>query len=230
MWRAECQPPWRAALFVGVLVLLVGLAPSVRASDGVIEIDQARVNALGGFPFLITTSGSYILTSNLTVLDNHSAIAVLTGVHNVTLDLNGFTISGAGLNNGIQLYDNVNVEIRNGTLRHFSLGAQVATANALHVRFIDVRILDNALAGLFLGNSNEAEVRGCTVADNGTAGIAVGQNSLIIGNRITRNGTYGIVIGAGSAYGGNLITGNGNTVYGGVEISTNVCDGNTVCP
>ena len=94
-----------------------------------------------------------------------------------------------------------------------------------------LRVLANAAAGLSLSNSNEIEVRDCIVADNGTTGIAVGENSLIVGNRVTGNGGFGIVMGAGSGYGGNLIGNNtGGTASGGVQMGTNVCNGNTTCP
>jgi hypothetical protein len=47
--------------------------------------------AAGGFPYTISQSGSYRLSGNLTPPLNVSAIQILTG--NVSLDLNGFTIS-----------------------------------------------------------------------------------------------------------------------------------------
>jgi hypothetical protein len=55
-----------ALVFIAAAIVLA-LAGSAGAVDGVIEINQAKVLAAGGFPFFITTGGSYRLTSNLTV-------------------------------------------------------------------------------------------------------------------------------------------------------------------
>ena len=81
-------------------LLLTALSGSVFAVDGVILIDQNRALAgsvtpgdFPGFPISITQPGSYRLSGNLTVAAN-----VINGIeisaNNVTLDLNGFHISG----------------------------------------------------------------------------------------------------------------------------------------
>ncbi len=64
-----------------------------QAADGVIGINQASVEAAGGFPFEITRSGSYILTGNLEV-DDVNTTAIWVQAPYVTLDLNGFSIRG----------------------------------------------------------------------------------------------------------------------------------------
>ena len=77
------------------LLLICGLVVpgAARAVDGVVEISQASVAAGGGFPLLISAEGSYVLTSNLVVTDpNLDAIQISSDY--VTLDLNGFHISG----------------------------------------------------------------------------------------------------------------------------------------
>src|SRR5512140_1214692 len=70
------------------------------AADGVILIDQkaalsGKVTPLdtAGFPVTISEPGSYRLSGNLTVADAASTAIQITA-DNVTLDLNGFTISG----------------------------------------------------------------------------------------------------------------------------------------
>jgi len=72
-----------------MLVVLVSSIPAFAAKH---EIDQASVKADGGFPFKITKSGSYKLTSNLVVPAGTDGIDILTA--DVTLDLNGFSIMG----------------------------------------------------------------------------------------------------------------------------------------
>jgi hypothetical protein len=66
------------------------------AVDGVVLINDSSVMAAGGYPYKITKPGSYRLSGNLTVPSGVNGIQIL--VSNVTLDLNGFTISGAVTN------------------------------------------------------------------------------------------------------------------------------------
>src|SRR5713226_7271994 len=79
-------------------VLLV-LDPSELAAEGVVLINQnTSVSGLpgcphAGFPIVICQSGSYRLAGNLTISDANTD-GVDINVDNVTLDLNGFTISG----------------------------------------------------------------------------------------------------------------------------------------
>jgi hypothetical protein len=68
-------------------------ACAVHASDGVIEINHAKVVAAGGYPYVITQPGSYRLTSNLTQPDADTDVVQIQA-SDVTLDLNGFAISG----------------------------------------------------------------------------------------------------------------------------------------
>jgi len=66
---------------VAVIGAMVGAARPLAAVDGVIEINQARALAGGpgdepGFPVTIYASGSYRLTSNLSVGSDTDAILV----------------------------------------------------------------------------------------------------------------------------------------------------------
>jgi hypothetical protein len=79
----------RKSLF---LVLAAALGSTCAfAVDGVVLINQSTVMAAGGFPYTITQPGSYELSSNLTAPVNVGAIQIFSS--NVSLDLNGFTIS-----------------------------------------------------------------------------------------------------------------------------------------
>ena len=70
-----------------VLVLFVLTLPALWAADGVIEINQAGIEADGGFPYVISEPGSYILTGNLMVPDeNTTAIEIEEGVGSATID------------------------------------------------------------------------------------------------------------------------------------------------
>jgi hypothetical protein len=62
---------------------------------GTIASAQTQINQtnISSFPYNITQPGSYILTSNLTVTSANTS-AIIINSSNVTVNLNGFTISG----------------------------------------------------------------------------------------------------------------------------------------
>lgn len=75
------------------LIAALAAAFSAHASDGVIEINHAKVMASGGYPYTISLPGSYRLTSDLT--QTNAAVEILhIDADGVTLDLNGFSIKG----------------------------------------------------------------------------------------------------------------------------------------
>ncbi len=78
---------------LGILAVALVLMPCAFAVDGVVLINQSTVIAAGGFPYLISQPGSYKLSGNLTVPDLVDGIRI--SASNVTLDLNGFKITGA---------------------------------------------------------------------------------------------------------------------------------------
>ena len=84
---------------LAIVASLMAIPACAFAADGQVLINQSVVNAAGGFPYKITQPGSYKLSGNLTM--NTSAqsnfpgmdVAILIASNNVTLDLNGFTIT-----------------------------------------------------------------------------------------------------------------------------------------
>ncbi len=86
------------ALMLGIL--WVAAVPfSALAVDGVVLINQSTVMVAGGFPYTISSTGSYKFAGNLvmntTQAGNHAGndTAIFIAASNVTLDLNGFTIN-----------------------------------------------------------------------------------------------------------------------------------------
>jgi hypothetical protein len=82
-----------------LLLMILGLIPfHVFAVDGVVLINQSTVTAQGGFPYIISTPGSYKLsgplTMSTTVAGNYRGndVAIVINTNNVSLDLNGFSI------------------------------------------------------------------------------------------------------------------------------------------
>jgi hypothetical protein len=246
-------------ILIGALFLFWGI--SAHSSDGILEINQACAVNTGcfngdtaGFPVTLTSSGSYLLTSNLNVSGEPSpqdvtAILIQPTDH-VTLDLNGFLISGPGVvgtGDGINGFpSSENVTVINGTIRGMGdFGVQLdrrAKLARLTVENngsdgINVDIFSMVVECIAHSNGNDgivapaSIVRGNTADQNGDDGIQGGSGSTVIGNRASFNTGFGLNLGSGSGYADNSIYNNtAGTVFSGVEMGTNVCDGNTTCP
>ena len=73
----------------------IALLPvSLFAVDGQVLINQAVVNASGGFPYVISQADSYKLSGNLIVTTIKDAIVI--NHDDVSLDLNGLALIGSG--------------------------------------------------------------------------------------------------------------------------------------
>lgn len=131
-------------------------------------------------PFTITNSGSYYLTTNLTVSGGD---AITIDANDVTLDLNGFTISStaspasgtAVLING---FPRSNITIHNGHIRGtttvsgsvfitggFLRGVNATTTGIANVRVSDLNVMGVAGPGISLATSTgNPLVERCTVS------------------------------------------------------------------
>lgn len=214
---------WRlAAIGVGIVIGLG--AGSVRAGDGVIEINQTSVMASGGFPFY-ATSGSFVLTGNLTVPDaGKTAIVLGPGA---SLDLNGFTIAGPNLCSRPNTYDpstmtctapglGVGVSagsgglVSNGRITGMGrVGIAGGTVEA-SLRIENVQIDNNAQGGVDL---YAGVLRNSSVNNNGGPGVfdcscgASGSGTIVEGNVISFNKGDGV--GVAALIAGNRISYNG---------------------
>ncbi len=206
-----------SGIFMAIAVGVLTAGPG-SATDGVIEINQARALAGGvtagdtaGFPVLLTSAGSYRLTGNLVAPASKDAIYVSAA--DVTIDLNGFSVSGSGTGAiyGVFIVVAANVEVRNGTIRGFPGNAINAVACS-GCRVIDVRIRGNSHHGIYMGANSL--IRGCTASGNGGGGLYAGASSSFINNIAHDNDLTGIRI---TGNDGGLIEGNvsyGNGVDG----------------
>lgn len=167
----------------------------------------------------ITQSGSYYLQGDRLCLGGTNGISV--EANNVTIDLCGFSLIGNnGTLYGIYMFGRSNVEIRNGTVRNFSIGIGEESTNGIGHRVIGVRAVSNTGSGIHLvGKGNE--VRGCTASNNGTSassgnvyGIFAGIGSTVTGNTVSNNGTfattgvYVLMVGYGCTITGNTVSNN----------------------
>ena len=163
-------------LTVSVWLLFTPNSFAGEVKIGVVEISQKNV------PLVITRPGSYCLISNLTV-SSPDVSAITNNADNVTIDLNGFTISGPGKGvSGIGIKNDMmrgvyNVVVKNGTVRAWGIGIHLHGTNN---RVENVRVLE-AGHGIFVGSSSvvsQCQVAFCTV------GIGTEDGTMVLNNTI----------------------------------------------
>ncbi|MGO9062962.1 MAG: hypothetical protein ACLQU2_37210 [Candidatus Binataceae bacterium] len=231
----QIKPPIRGSALLLLFALLVAWIAPAGAVDGVLEINQTVVSAAGGFPYQITAAGSYRLTGNLVVgVADTNAINVTASP--VTIDLNGFSISGAGgsVSSGIQ--DNVGqLTVKNGTIQSFGEGVNSAGPDVI----ADLTT-NNTSQGIFVSNAvvrrytAESTVNGvgcggfgtCVVADSlinaSTTGINIFDSTGSVTNCVVTSAGVGISIlqGSGSVIGNTINMTAGSATSTAVSIST----------
>lgn len=210
------------AVFAAVAVL--AWAASARAVDGTIEINQAKVLANGGFPYLLSTSASYRLTGNLTV-SSTSVDAIDVSASDVTIDLNGFSIAGPGgstSGNGISAAGATDVTVENGTITGFGGNAAIRAGNNSIIK--NLHAGSNG-QGIVAGNGSV--ISNNVAHDNGGIGINCnGSGCAITGNAVYNNGQGISANDASTGYGENVLK-NTTNVSGGTSLKNNVCSGSS---
>jgi hypothetical protein len=186
-------------------------------------------------PLTISASGSYYLTQNVTSAAN----GITVNADDVTIDLNGFVITGpgAGSNSGILINGRNNVEIRNGTVRGFSRGIYDGYATGESYRVLGVRAVANSTAGIYFTGTNN-QIRDCTVSSTGVSaanisiyGIYTGAGSTVANNTVTRTGhqatatsfIFCIMTNTGCIVTNNTVYNNGTSAAGyvyGISVSS----------
>src|SRR5713101_7895158 len=154
-------------------------APSMKTLDQI----EART-PISSVPYTITNAGSYYLTSNL-FSGIFGGNGVIIKADNVSLDLNGFSLSagpilfgglpGAGVN---VPSPQQNISIRNGNLTGWSI-AGVQGSAASNSRLDHLRAAGNSGTGLAIGSGST--VNSCTASANGGDGILAGKDTSIAG-------------------------------------------------
>ncbi|HLK62250.1 MAG TPA: hypothetical protein VKU19_02335 [Bryobacteraceae bacterium] len=222
-------------MFKTIATLFLGTAAAVipaLAVDGTVLINQSSVMAAGGFPFTITQSGSYKLSSNLQVPEGVNGINI--NANDVTLDLNGFMILGAitcgnssnscgpvprNAVHGISALA-VGITIRNGHVRGFSRGVKIfgGLVEEMHVS-------GNLIDGI---EGNDSVIRRNDASLNAGIGIQC-FNCVVSENVATLNASNGFNLGGGGVFSANSMK---SSLGQGLEITqlvvtthNNSCDG-----
>ncbi len=228
---------------LAVLLLLLA-TPLARADNGRLEINQACATGAGcfagdnpGLPVSISTSGSYVLTSDIDQPTANQAVIVVSA-DAVDLDLNGFTVgyclnafcirstAGAGIS-GSGADD---VRVRNG--RVVSMGSH-GIALGERARVTDVHATNNGFDGIRL--DGDSLVDRCTVANNGDNGVHLqGGNSMLLNSIVVDNADWGLIGLNITLYRGNVFRGNNDGLEQQVSQANdgggNYCGSSSACP
>jgi hypothetical protein len=210
---------------------LISSAGAALAVDGVKLIGQPR-----SFPIAIDSPGTYRLKKNIVVPDADTTAIVITA-DDVTLDLNGFTISGpttctggppvtdcspTGIGLGISS-SNEGITVMNGTVRGMgtfgvSLGARAHVEN--------VQAVSNGCAGIQI--TDHGKVNGCNASFNGRNGIISHFGNMVSGNTTVGTGVIGSPNCTYAGFSGTGIEGWADSILTG-NISRQNSDSGLVC-
>jgi len=207
---------------------------------------QTLISQVSGttFPLIYTSSGSYKLMSNITV-STFGVNALEFNAPNVTLDLNGFTISGpmvctttscnsTASSTGVYMYQNGST-VKNGFIKGFYYGASVTyglaeylnvSSNYIGIYANGSTVDHNSASSCYYSGiwANNGAVSDNSVLQNGLYAL-IAQYSSVVSNAITANNGYGLYIYNG-IYANNTIFSNGTDVYAvgeAVSSKTNAC-------
>ncbi len=143
---------------------------------------------------IISSSGSYYLTGPLTVSGINYAIEVRAP--DVTIDLNGYTITGSNFFGapltGIRIPStnlNAVITVRNGTVTGFENSGVRALDSSQTLILRDLVCASN---GVGAASSGVVDARDCSFLRNTGSGISGGRGSIVRNCRSLDNGFFGI--------------------------------------
>ena len=153
---------------------------------------------------VITESGSYVVNRNLQAAGDCLVVAA----DFVTIDLDGFVITGSGTGNGVGgpvLVDRRSISVRNGAITGFANGVYLEYASDVTVERVTASA--NTNNGIVVGNYSS--VRASQAVTNGGTGIRVAIGGNVNGNTVARNGLNGISTVEGASVLNNVSRNNG---------------------
>lgn len=158
--------------------------------DGLVNDCEARI-AIDTIPYVISASGSYYLTRDLTIVNSsHNGIRI--DVSHVVLDLNGYTLHGTGSGTGDGIFVFAicsDIRVQNGVLynwAHWGIDAN----NAIDSEFKDLNISSSGMDGIRC--KYNCVLDNIYSYDNLDDGISVDSNCVITNCRANDNGENGI--------------------------------------
>lgn len=167
--------------------------PTMRTLDEVARQAESRT-LISSLPYTISQAGSYCLATNL----SGSAGITISAAANVTIDMNGFTLSASGATAGRWGIDGAaagNVVVRNGRIRGWTGGGMRLGS----VAYLEGLNVENCTGGNGIEVSQQSHVLRCRVgACSAGSGIYVGGFTIVDECVSVANGTNGITAAIGS--------------------------------
>lgn len=168
-------------LITQIILLALGFGAVARPALAVTDIS---------FCDEITQPGSYRLTQDLK--SSSATHCLLIDASNVTIDLQGHTISGNGSKNSAGIKgsnaDLLNVEIRNGTVEYFALAIRLSGVRGARIEHM--RVVNNQDSAIIVGPGSVVSFS--TVLNNGFGIYMAGGGSVVMDNVVSENGSTGI--------------------------------------
>lgn len=167
--------------------------PTMKTLD---EVEPRVPIHASDLPLTITEPNSYYLAENIQFTKSLLP-AITINVNDVTIDLQGFSLIGAGKTTGHGIYAATgidNVSLSNGTIRNFD-GSGVNLDGSSH-QLDHIRSFSNKSYGLRVGSYST--VSNCTFGGNGSTGLDTGDRCSITRCTSNNNGWNGFDVGAGS--------------------------------
>ncbi len=188
-------------------------APTMKTLDQV----EPRI-PISSLPYEITAPGSYYVTANLTGVSGQSGITI--NADNVTLDLNGFTLTGGiGTGSGI-ISTKQRIRIRNGNICNWAgHGIWLATSNFACIEH--VIIYSNTVYGIIA--NEHTVINNCQAYNNGDAGFKVGNNSKVSDSVSSANEEDGIELASSCLVSDCICRNNGDDGISGIDLN-NITD------
>jgi parallel beta-helix repeat protein len=133
----------------------------------------------------------------------------------VTLDLNGHSVSGRGGGAGIRIDGGSTATVTNGTIRGFGIG--IAKFTTMNLGVVDVKVLSNGTGISAFDAGGALSVTASDISRNTSNGVLLANTDAVTvdGNRITANGNWGIQVdrfAEPTVISNNLITHNGGGI------------------
>jgi hypothetical protein len=192
----------RQFIVIGLAIAIMGL--SVGGGSALAQTKITKPS--GGLPIKITKSGSYFLGGNLAVTTK-TTTAIIVNASNVTINLNGFVISGLGSSAtsgiGINASAATGVTILNGIITGYG-GDGVLLGNNSIVG--NMQIYNNGGEGVDCANAVSCYVTGSVITGSGGTGMDFfDKSSGYLNNVLNNNGSKDV--NNGTNLGGNVCSG-----------------------
>lgn len=203
---------------------LIAVAGVAWAGEGQVDIAQV--------PYVINAPGSYIVVTDLTIPGPGISGITITA-NNVSLDLNGHNLIGAGGMVGAHGVNIVtpatDIEVKNGVIRHWG-GDGIYAFKVDRCVVSNIRAVGNGLNGIELQDG--CVVTDCVCIENLWSGITGFDSGKYTRNICKDNGRFGIHVQSYNSVIGNTCTGNlwdGIYVITGCVVSDDTSTSNGQC-